>query len=132
MSNSCQVRKEDEINFHRCFATCGPPPGLIKKIGRVPPASEQDLTIYHGAKLVYKADRSNLQQRWASTSYQMQRLRDNPDCADAEHAAIRDSQDPGLSYNLTFDPIANILVSVIKTFNSLSAPLRGGMACFTI
>jgi phosphoribosylformylglycinamidine synthase len=26
-----QVRKSDEINFRRCFATCGPPPGLIRK-----------------------------------------------------------------------------------------------------
>ncbi|MCJ1325431.1 hypothetical protein MMC10_002094 [Thelotrema lepadinum] len=34
----------------------------------------------------------------------MQRLRDNPSCADQEHAAILDSSDPGLSYQLTFDP----------------------------
>ena len=104
-----QVRPSDEMNFHRCFATCGPPEGLIKKIGRVPASSKQDLTIYHGATLVYRASRSALQQRWASTSYQMQRLRDNPKCADAEHAAISNASDPGLSYNLTFKPAANIL-----------------------
>lgn len=34
----------------------------------------------------------------------MKRLRDNPSCADCEHAAILDSSDPGLSYKLTFDP----------------------------
>lgn len=104
-----QVRQSDEMNFYRCFATCGPPEGLIKKIGRVPPSSKQDLTIYHGATLVYRASRTALQQRWASTSYQMQRLRDNPKCADAEHEAISNTSDPGLSYNLTFKPSANIL-----------------------
>lgn len=104
-----QVRKEDEINFHRCFATCGPPDGLIKKIGRVPPASTQDVTIYHGPKLVYRASRSDLQQRWSETSHRMQRLRDNPRCADEEQNLISDSANPGLSYNITFDPSKIIL-----------------------
>lgn len=104
-----QVRKEDEINFHRCFATCGPPDGLIKKIGRVPPASRQEVTIYHGPELIYRASRSDLQQRWSSTSHQMQRLRDNALCADTEQDLITDSANPGLSYNLTYDPAKSIL-----------------------
>ena len=104
-----QVRKEDELNFHRCFATCGPPEGLITKIGRVPPSSKQDLTIYHNGTLIYRSACSTLQERWASTSYQMQRIRDNPSCADAEYSRILDTSDPGLSYNLTFKPSQNIL-----------------------
>ena len=115
-----QVRKGDEINFSRAFATCGPPKGLIKKIGRVPEFSDQDITIYHGATLVYQAKRSDLHQRWAATSHQMQRLRDNPHCADAEYAAILDSSDPGLSYNLTFKPSANILPFTTSLTNRLS------------
>ena len=104
-----QVRKHHETDFHRCFATCGPPPGLIKKIGRVPPTKNQTITIHHGPLLIYQADRSSLQQRWSTTSHQMQRLRDNPHCADLEYAQILDSTDPGLSYNLTFSPSSNIL-----------------------
>ena len=104
-----QVRKEDELNFHRCFATCGPPEGLITKIGRVPPSSKQDFTIYHHATLVYRSSRPALQERWASTSHHMQRLRDNPSCAYAEHSQIRNPSDPGLSYNLTFKPSQSIL-----------------------
>lgn len=116
-----QVRQSDELNFHRCFATCGPPEGLIKKIGRVPAMSKQDLTIYHGATLVYRASRTALQRRWASTSHQMQRLRDNPKCADTEFDAIEDLSDPGLSYNLTFKPSENILplsLSLTKFFSN--------------
>lgn len=99
-----QVRKKHEMHFRSCFATCGPPPGLIKRIGRVSEKHKQNLSVYHGAVLLYRNSRSNLQQRWASTSYHMQRLRDNPACADEEFNNILDDADPGLTWNLTFDP----------------------------
>ncbi|KAL9129228.1 MAG: hypothetical protein Q9217_002269 [Psora testacea] len=115
-----QVRKRDVINFKRCFATCGPPSGLIKNIGRIAPSSNEDLAIYHGTDLVYRNSRPTLQQLWSSTSHQMQRLRDHPLCADAEYASIHDSSDPGLSYHLTFDPAASILPFTTKLSNCLS------------
>lgn len=99
-----QVRKEHETEFRACFATCGPPPGLIHTIGRVSERQKQDLAIYHGATLVYRNSRASLQQTWASTSYHMQKIRDNPACADQEYANILDNADPGLSWNPTFDP----------------------------
>ena len=105
-----QVRKRDENVFKSCFSTCGPPPNLLYKIGSVPESSaKQDLVIYHGAKLIYRATRSELQQTWSFTSHQMQRLRDNPTCADAEHVNMNNDTDPGLSYRLTFSPNENIL-----------------------
>ena len=115
-----QVRKKDETEFHRAFATCGPPHGLITKIGCVSSASKQDLTIRMGMNVVYQASRSSLQQRWSSTSYHMQKLRDNSICADAEFDSIIDSRDPGLSYNLTYDPSANILPFASTLLSSLS------------
>lgn len=115
-----QVRKSDEINFHRCFATCGPPDNLIKKIGSIAPKHKQELTIYHGATLIYRGARTTLQQRWASTSHHMQRLRDNPSCAEAEFASIFATKDPGLSYNLTFKPSDNILPFSSTLSNRLS------------
>lgn len=104
-----QIRKKDEIEFKRCFATCGPPAGMVNKIGRVPEASKQGISFAVGSKIVYRSTRKELQQRWASTSHQMQRLRDNPECADAEFANILDDKDPGLSYNITFKPKETIL-----------------------
>ena len=97
-----QVRKRDEIEFNRAFASCGPPRGLIKRIGRVPASKKQELVIYHYNGLIFRASRAQLQQRWAATSYHIQRLRDNPECADAEYASILEDLDPGLSYNLSF------------------------------
>jgi phosphoribosylformylglycinamidine synthase len=104
-----QVRKSDEINFIRCFATCGPPKGMIRKIGRIPAVSKQKLSIRYGQQSILHMGRTELQQIWSSTSHQMQRLRDNIDCADAEFDNIKDDHDPGLHYKLTFDPKENIM-----------------------
>ena len=104
-----QIRKKDEINFKRCFATCGPPPGLIKKFGVVPPKTKQTLTISYGARPVATLDRVEIQKWWSRTSYAMQRQRDNPACADAEYETIADSADPGISFRLKFSPQENIM-----------------------
>ncbi|KAG4218028.1 hypothetical protein PC116_g33492, partial [Phytophthora cactorum] len=50
-----------------------------------------------------------MQQGWAKTSYEMQKLRDNPACAESEYSIIQDQTDPGISYKLTFDPSDTIL-----------------------
>ena len=99
-----QVRKKHEMQFRSCFATCGPPGGLIHKIGRVSEKSKQNLAIYKGATLIYRNSRANLQQTWATTSHHMQKIRDNAACADQEFTSILDDADPGLSWKPTFDP----------------------------
>ena len=43
----------------------------------------------------------------------MQRLRDNPACADQEHQAKQDEQDPGLNVKLTFAPEEDIAAPYI-------------------
>jgi phosphoribosylformylglycinamidine synthase len=105
-----QVRSQHENAFKACFATCGPPPGLLHKIGRVSTkSSTQNLAIYHSSKLIFRSPRATLQQTWSNTSHQIQRLRDNPACADAEYASILSDTDRGLSYYLTFKPQESIL-----------------------
>ncbi|OJD21965.1 phosphoribosylformylglycinamidine synthase [Blastomyces percursus] len=123
-----QVRKEDENLFKKCFATCGPPPGLIFRIGEVPIKSEQDLVIYHDSVVpIYRNSRANLQQAWANTSHQMQRLRDNPAAAEQEYANILDDGDRGLSYNLSFDPketVLPLITNLTSRFSPFSAKPR--------
>ena len=104
-----QVRKSHENVFRSCFSTCGPPPGLLHKVGRVSNAGKQDLAIYHGAMLVYRGHRPAMQQQWAFTSYQLQKLRDSPLCAEAEYSNIFGDKDRGLSYNLKYTAKENIL-----------------------
>ncbi len=57
--------------------------------------------------------RSRLQSYWAETSYQMQRLRDNPACAQEEFDAISDNGDPGLNVSLSFDRDDHIAAQLI-------------------
>ncbi|KAK8025343.1 phosphoribosylformylglycinamidine synthase [Apiospora arundinis] len=105
-----QVRASDEINFKRCFATCGPPPGLIKRCGIVQASKKQNLTIRYGTQPVFaQIERSELQKWWTKTSYEMQKIRDNPACAESEYATVSDSEDPGISYRLTYSPSENII-----------------------
>ncbi|KAK3941922.1 Phosphoribosylformylglycinamidine synthase [Diplogelasinospora grovesii] len=113
-----QVRKGDETRFKRSFATCGPPAGLIRRIGYVRPTSNQSLTVRYQSKTLVDLDRGEMQQWWSSTSFEMQKLRDNPACAESEYAALVDSTDPGLSYKLQFDP-ADISLPMMTTLKGL-------------
>ena len=48
----------------------------------------------------------------------MQKLRDNPACAESEFAALLDSKDPGISYKLQFNP-TNISFPVMTTLKGI-------------
>jgi phosphoribosylformylglycinamidine synthase len=54
-----------------------------------------------------------LRRAWSTTSWQMRRLRDDPDCADEEQAAALDSAAPGLRWQLSFDPQQDIAAPFI-------------------
>jgi phosphoribosylformylglycinamidine synthase len=52
---------------------------------------------------------------WWSVTHAMQRLRDNPESADAERAATRQFDAPGLLPSLTFDPADDVAAPYIAT-----------------
>lgn len=52
---------------------------------------------------------------WAQTTFEMQKLRDNPECAEQEHAAKQDAQDPGLHAALSYDVNEDIAAPYIAT-----------------
>jgi len=60
------------------------------------------ITFTWQGKIVLREPRADLQRAWAETSWHMQRLRDNPDCADEEFEAVGDPADPGLSAHAAF------------------------------
>jgi phosphoribosylformylglycinamidine synthase len=62
------------------------------------------IEVWRDAKLVYSATLPELQQSWDEVSWRIARLRDDPDCADSEHAAAGSDLDGGLSVLPTFDP----------------------------
>ncbi|NUF27783.1 phosphoribosylformylglycinamidine synthase [Gilliamella sp. ESL0254] len=75
----------------------------------------QQFIVRNKSAVVYSESRSTLRTWWAETTWQMQRLRDNPECADQEHQAKQNEDDPGLSVHLTFDPQADIAAPYIVT-----------------
>lgn len=70
-------------------------------VGKTRPASSPmdagkgKVEVWRDAKAVFSAGLADLHQVWDSVSWKICRERDNPDCADAEHAAAGDPQDPG-------------------------------------
>ncbi|MGQ3903191.1 phosphoribosylformylglycinamidine synthase [Mixta calida] len=72
-------------------------------------------TLRSGDKAIYSESRTTLRVWWAETTWQMQRLRDNPICADQEHAAKKEDSDPGLNVHLTFQPQEDIAAPFIAT-----------------
>ncbi|MGJ0481848.1 phosphoribosylformylglycinamidine synthase [Pantoea agglomerans] len=71
--------------------------------------------IRSGDSAVYSESRNTLRTWWAETTWQMQRLRDNPACADQEHEAKKNDSDPGLNVNLTFNPQEDVAAPMIAT-----------------
>lgn len=69
--------------------------------------------ITRGGETVYSESRNTLRTWWAETTWQMQRLRDNPECADQEHQAKQNELDPGLNVKLTFAPDEDIAAPYI-------------------
>jgi phosphoribosylformylglycinamidine synthase len=61
------------------------------------------IRCYHNKQPVYAQSRVELQRLWWETSYRMQALRDNADCAKQEYDSILDARDPGLHASLSFD-----------------------------
>ena len=60
-------------------------------------------------------ERVELHRAWAETSYRIQSLRDNPECAEEEYEALLDEQDPGLSAKLSFDPGTDVAAPFVNT-----------------
>jgi phosphoribosylformylglycinamidine synthase len=75
-------------------------------IGKTRPANSHiaagvgEIQIWRDAKPLFSAKLQDLHQVWDHTSWQIARRRDNPHCADAEHAALGHIANPGLHVSL--------------------------------
>ncbi|MGQ3050444.1 MAG: phosphoribosylformylglycinamidine synthase [Roseateles sp.] len=73
------------------------------------PNAARQMEVWRDAKKVFNADLTALQQTWDEVSWRIAQLRDNPACADAEHAAAGKADDPGLHVHLSFTPEAPLI-----------------------
>ena len=70
------------------------------------PNDRGTVEVWRDAKAVFSAPLQQLHQQWDDVSWRIARLRDNPACADAEHAAAGQPADPGLHQHLAFEPLS--------------------------
>ena len=70
--------------------------------------------VAQGDSVLLQDERSRLHQVWARTSYEIQSLRDHPDCAREEFERIKQADD-GLSASLSFDVDEDISAPYIAT-----------------
>ncbi|RRZ90946.1 phosphoribosylformylglycinamidine synthase [Erwinia sp. 198] len=106
-----QIAAADREYVEQVFAAQGLA-DCVHMLGRALPGDRFVISSGHSA--VYSESRSTLRTWWAETTWQMQRLRDNPACADQEHEAKKNA-DPGLNVKLTFRPEEDIAAPYIAT-----------------
>lgn len=107
-----QVKAEDKQAISDIFAAHGLSE-CLHVLGAAEPGDE--FVINTGHQVIYQEKRSTLRRWWAETTWQMQRLRDNPECADEEHQSKLDNNDPGLNVSLSFNPAEDIAAPMIAT-----------------
>jgi phosphoribosylformylglycinamidine synthase len=83
-----------------------------------------ELSIWRDTKEVFAAKLEDLHQVWDSVSWKICQQRDNPACADAEHAAAGLASDPGMHVALSFDPTANVATPFLNLSRPKVAILR--------
>jgi phosphoribosylformylglycinamidine synthase len=96
-----QVRRSDLAAVERAFAGAGLGQQLVT-LGGI--NREGRLVLRAGGREIYTHLGTALLRTWSETAYQLQRLRDNPQCAQEEFDALLDASDPGLHATLAFEP----------------------------
>ena len=107
-----QVRQDATPDVLAQFSAAGLGEDCVAVIGK--PVNCADVAISLNGEVLFTGDRRLLQRQWAETSYQIQRLRDNADCAEQEFDALLEEDNPGLSVKLSYDVNQDIAAPYIK------------------
>ncbi len=77
-------------------------------------SDEDRVSIRKGRQILYSRDRAELQALWSETSFHIQSLRDNPECAQQEFERIT-AIDPGMQPHIGFDLEEDVAAPMIQT-----------------
>ncbi len=94
--------------------------GLSHRIGR--PKEKLGIKLFLGGETLFKWNWRSLFAAWNETSHAMQRLRDNPQTADAENAWRLDDGDPGITPKIGFDTAEDVAAPFVRAAASRSLP----------
>jgi phosphoribosylformylglycinamidine synthase len=105
-----QVRQEHTAGVLDAFANRGLG-ALCYVVGQI--NAGDMLHVSFAGQEIFRDSRVNLHRAWSETTYQMQKLRDHPVCAQQEYDRLLNLDDPGLHARLSFDPAADVVAAFI-------------------
>jgi phosphoribosylformylglycinamidine synthase len=88
------------------------------------PNDRGEFEVWRDAKRQFSAPLEDLHKTWDEVSWRIAQLRDNPACADSEHAAVGRVEDPGLHVHLAFDPGEDVAAPFLNLARPKVAILR--------
>jgi phosphoribosylformylglycinamidine synthase len=113
-----QVLREHGLSKHSHFV------GKTRPASSAVDAGKGEVQVWRDTKAVFSAKLTDLHQVWDSVSWKICQQRDNPDCADHEHAAVGDLADPGLQFAPSFDPRQDVAAPYLNLARPRVAILR--------
>ncbi|QYJ99586.1 phosphoribosylformylglycinamidine synthase [Shewanella alkalitolerans] len=103
-----QVRAADSQAIKAQYQAAGVTCHVVAK-----PVAGDSIIIRDAATEVLAESRTELRTIWAETTYRMQAMRDNPECAEEEFKLKQVADAPGLTVDLKFDPSEDIAAPYI-------------------
>lgn len=107
-----QIRQQDRDYVDAAFEAAGLT-GAVSRIGS--PDFDNESISFFGYGYFLEQTRADLQRAWQETSHAIQRLRDNPACADSEFALIGDNERSALFADVKFDVNEDIAAPFINS-----------------
>ena len=105
-----QIAKQDVAAVEALFKEADLALHTVATIG-----TDEKIVIRNQAGIVLEQNRADLQRAWQETSHAIQRLRDNPACADSEFALIGDNERSALFADVKFDVNEDIAAPFINS-----------------
>ena len=105
-----QIAKQDVAAVEALFKEADLALHTIATIG-----TDEKIVIRNQAGIVLEQNRADLQRAWQETSHAIQRLRDNPACADSEFALIDDNYRSALFADVKFDVNEDIAAPFVNS-----------------
>lgn len=107
-----QIRQQDRDYVDAAFEAAGLT-GAVSRIGS--PDFDNESVSFFGYGYFLEQNRADLQRAWQETSHAIQRLRDNPACADSEFALIGDNGRSALFADVKFDVNEDIAAPFVNS-----------------
>ena len=105
-----QIAKQDVASVETLFKEADLALHTVATIG-----TNEKIVIRNQAGIVLEQNRADLQRAWQETSHAIQRLRDNPACADSEFTLIGDNDRSALFADVKFDVNEDIAAPFVNS-----------------